>query len=113
MHFANAIKAVGCGLLIDGFGRRAASFTPLRTLRLDYVKVDGSIVRKLPTSEVACTKMNAMVRVAEALGVGLVAECVEGDDVLERLKALNVGHAQGFGVFQPHPLDSIARSLSA
>ncbi|TAK83103.1 MAG: EAL domain-containing protein [Betaproteobacteria bacterium] len=108
VRFANAIKAVGCGLLIDGFGRRAVSFTPLKALRVDYVKVDGGIVRKLLTSEVARTKMNAMVRVAEALGIGLVAECVEEQDILLRLKALNVSHAQGFGVYQPHPLDSIA-----
>lgn len=113
VRFANAIKTVGCGLLIDGFGRRALSFAPLKTLRLDYVKVDGSIVRKLPTSEAARVKMNAMVRVAEALRIGLVAECVEEQDVVAQLKALNVSHAQGFGVFQPHPLDSIAGSLPA
>lgn len=108
VRFANAMKAVGCGLLVDGFGRRAASFAPLKGLRLDYIKVDGSIVRKLLTSEAARTKMNAMVRVAEALGIGLVAECVEEQDILLRLKALNVSHAQGFGVYQPHPLDAIA-----
>lgn len=112
LRFASAIKTIGCGLLIDGFGRRAVSFTPLKALRVDYVKIDGSIVRKILTSEVARTKMNAMVRVAEALGFGLVAECVEEQDVVVRLRALNVGHAQGFGVYQPHPLDSIAASLS-
>jgi len=113
VRFSNAIKALGCGLLIDGFGRRAVSFAPLKALRIDYVKVDGSIVRRLLTSDVARTKMNAMVRVAEALGVGLVAECVEEQDIVTRLKALNVSHAQGFGVYQPHPLDSIAGSLPA
>jgi len=107
-RFANAMKAVGCGLLIDGFGRRAVSFAPLKVLRVDYLKVDGSIVRKLLTSDAARTKMNAMLRVAEALSIGLVAECVEEQDILARLKALNVSHAQGFGVYQPHPLDSIA-----
>ena len=113
VRFSNAIKALGCGPLIDGFGRRAVSFAPLKALRIDYVKVDGSIVRRLLTSDVARTKMNAMVRVAEALGVGLVAECVEEQDIVARLKALNVSHAQGFGVYQPHPLDSIAGSLPA
>ena len=112
-RFANAMKALGCGVLIDGFGRRAVSFTPLKVLRVDYIKVDGSIVRKLLASEVARTKMNAMVRVAEALGIGLVAECVEDQDILVRLKALNVGYAQGFGVVQPHPLDSIAAPAPA
>jgi EAL domain-containing protein (putative c-di-GMP-specific phosphodiesterase class I) len=107
-RFATAIKAIGGGLLLDGFGRRSVSFAALKTLRVDYVKIDGSIVRKLLVSEVARTKMNAIVRVAETLRIGVVAECVEDQDVLVRLKALGVGYAQGFGIYQPHPLDSLA-----
>jgi EAL domain-containing protein (putative c-di-GMP-specific phosphodiesterase class I) len=107
-RFSTAVKAIGGGLMLDGFGRRAVSFTPLKTLRVDFVKVDGGIVRRLLTSEVARTKMNAILRVAESIGIGVVAECVEEQDVLLRLKALGVGYAQGFGVHQPLPLDSLA-----
>jgi EAL domain-containing protein (putative c-di-GMP-specific phosphodiesterase class I) len=107
-RFANAAKALGCGLLIDGFGRRSVSFTPLKVLRVDFVKVDGSIVRKLATSDVARTKLNAILRVAEAIGIGVVAECVESQEVLARLRSLGVSHAQGFGIYQPHPIDSLA-----
>ena len=49
-----------------------------------------------------------MVRVAQALGIGVVAECVEDQDVLLRLKAFDVGYAQGFGVFQPQPIEQFA-----
>jgi EAL domain-containing protein (putative c-di-GMP-specific phosphodiesterase class I) len=108
VRFANAAKALGCGVLIDGFGRRAASFTPLKVLRADFVKVDGSIVRKLVTSEVARTKMNAIQRVAEALRIGVVAECVEDQNIVARLRAMKVSHAQGFGIRPPQPVDSIA-----
>jgi EAL domain-containing protein (putative c-di-GMP-specific phosphodiesterase class I) len=107
-QFVAAIRAAGAGVLVDGFGRRAVSFTPLKALQLDFVKVDGSIVRKLLTSEVARTKMNAMLRVGQAIGFGLIAECVEDQDVLTRLKALGVGYAQGFGIYQPQPIDSLA-----
>lgn len=113
VRFADAVKGLGCGVLIDGFGRRAMTFAALKALRVDYIKVDGSIIRKLLTSEKARIKMNAMVRVADALQMGVVAECVEEQDILLRLKALNVGHAQGFGVYQPHPLDAIAAPDSA
>jgi EAL domain-containing protein (putative c-di-GMP-specific phosphodiesterase class I) len=109
-RFASAAKALGCGVLIDGFGRRAVSFTPLKVLRVDFVKVDGTIVRKLLKSEAARTKINAILRVAEALRIGVVAENVEDEEILARLKALNVSHAQGFGIYQPHPIDSIAGS---
>jgi EAL domain-containing protein (putative c-di-GMP-specific phosphodiesterase class I) len=108
-RFANGAKALGCGVLIDGFGRRAVSFAPLKVLRVDFVKVDGSIVRRLLPSEVALTKLNAIVRVAEAMGIGVVAECVEEREVLARLKQLNVSHVQGFGVHKPQPIASFSR----
>jgi EAL domain-containing protein (putative c-di-GMP-specific phosphodiesterase class I) len=108
-RFANGAKALGCGVLVDGFGRRSVSFSPLKVLRVDFVKVDGSIVRKLAGSELARTKLNAIVRVADALRIGTVAECVETQDVLERLKTHGVSHAQGFGVHKPQPIASFAR----
>jgi EAL domain-containing protein (putative c-di-GMP-specific phosphodiesterase class I) len=107
--FANGAKALGCGVLVDGFGRRAASFSPLKVLRVDFVKIDGSIVRKLAASELARTKLNAIVRVAGALSIGTVAECVEAQDVLAQLKTYGVSHAQGFGVHKPQPIASFAQ----
>jgi EAL domain-containing protein (putative c-di-GMP-specific phosphodiesterase class I) len=107
-RFAGDMKAVGCGLLIDGFGRRAASFAPLKTLRVDFIKVDGSLTRRILSSETAGNKLKAMVRVSDATGIGVVAECVEEQDILVRVKALGVGYVQGFGVYRPHPIDSIA-----
>jgi EAL domain-containing protein (putative c-di-GMP-specific phosphodiesterase class I) len=108
-QFASAYRAMGGQLLIDGFGRQSVSFTPLRKLAAQYVKVDGSVSRKILTSEVARTKMNAMLRVGEALGFALIAECVEDQDVLLRLKAMGVAYAQGFGIYQPHPIDALAQ----
>jgi len=110
-RFASAIKAYGGGLLIDGFCRRSVSFTPLKDLRLDYLKVDGSVIRKLLTNETSQTKLKAVVRVADALQAGVVAECVEDQDVLVRLKALEVGYAQGFGVYQPQPMEGFREKV--
>jgi EAL domain-containing protein (putative c-di-GMP-specific phosphodiesterase class I) len=107
-RFASSMKSIGVGLAIDGFARRSVSFAPLKILKVDYVKVDGSIVRQLLKSEVARTKMGAILRVSEALKIGIIAECVEEQDILLRLKALGVGYAQGFGVYQPHAIEAIA-----
>jgi EAL domain-containing protein (putative c-di-GMP-specific phosphodiesterase class I) len=106
--FATAMKGAGCGLLIDGFGRRSVSFLPLKTLQVKCVKVDGSIVRKLLTSESALAKLKAVVRVGEVIGVDVLAECVEEQDVLARLKALGVGFAQGFGIAEPFAIAKLA-----
>jgi len=107
-RFAAAYRAIGGAILVDGFGRRSVSFVPIRELAVQFVKVDGSITRKLLASDVARTKMNAMLRVSDALKFSIVAECVEEQDVLVRLKALGCGYAQGFGIYQPHPIDSLA-----
>ncbi len=107
-RFVAAMKVVGCGVLIDGFGRRSVSFTPLKTVGAHFVKVDGSIVRKITSSEVARTKLAAILRVGQAIDLKVIAECVEEQDVLMRLKALGVGFAQGFGIVQPQPIGTLA-----
>jgi EAL domain-containing protein (putative c-di-GMP-specific phosphodiesterase class I) len=106
--FAAAYHAQGGRVLVDGFGRRSVSFAAIKETRADFVKVDGSIVRKLLASEVARTKMNAILRVGKALNYAVVAEFVEEEDILLRLKALDVPYAQGFGVVQPQPIESLA-----
>jgi len=106
-RFAAVMKAAGCGLLIDGFGRRSVSFLPLKTLQVACVKVDGSIVRKILASGSALAKLKAVVRVGEVIGVMVLAECVEDQDILLRLKALGVGLAQGFGIAEPFAIEKL------
>jgi EAL domain-containing protein (putative c-di-GMP-specific phosphodiesterase class I) len=105
VRFSRSVRAVGCAAIVSGFGRRAASFLPLKTLRPEFVKVDGSLVRRLlgnPSSE---PKLRAIVRVGEAMGYQTIAEMVEDQDILVRLKALGVAYAQGFGIQEPHPIE--------
>jgi len=106
-RFSHAARKMGCKVLVDGFGRRSVSFITLKTMRVDFVKVDGSIVRALLRSAVARHKLQAVVRVGEAVGFEVIAECVEDAAILEQLRNLHVGYAQGFGIAQPQP---IARS---
>src|SRR6266851_3668088 len=56
-RFVPEVKKLGCGVMIDGFGRRSVSFAPLKTLRIDFIKVDGSIIRKILKSEATDTKL--------------------------------------------------------
>lgn len=108
-RFAAAAKGIGCKLLLDGFGRRSVSFTALKTLDADYLKVDGVIVRKLATSEVARSKLGAIARVGEVVGVTVIAECVEDRETVSRLTAAGVRYAQGFGIRPPEPIDRFLR----
>jgi len=109
-RFAAELKGIGCQLLIDGFARRSVSFEPLKALRLDYVKVDGTVIRNILRSGGAAAKLKAILRVGEVIGVGVIAECVEEEAVLTVLKQLKVGYAQGFGVRKPEPIDDLFKS---
>jgi EAL domain-containing protein (putative c-di-GMP-specific phosphodiesterase class I) len=75
-------------------------------LGVQLVKVDGAITRKLLSSEVAQSKLDAILRASESLGYSVVAECVESDDVLARLRQVGVPYAQGFGIYAPRPMEA-------
>jgi EAL domain-containing protein (putative c-di-GMP-specific phosphodiesterase class I) len=107
LRAATALRAAGCGVLLDGFGRRSVSFAAIKALGVNFVKVDGAITRKLLAGEGAKVKFNAILRVGEALGFGVVAECVEEQEILDELKALGVGFAQGFGIHPPKPIGAV------
>ena len=109
-RFARGVRTVGCGLMLDGFGRQSTSFAAIKALKVDYVKVDGSITRKLLGDATAERKLKAIQDVGNAIGFKLIAEMVEDQDILLRLKALGVAYAQGFGICQPHPIELIARA---
>ena len=65
-------------------------------------------MRKLLTSVAARNLLDAVLRIADAVGIGVIGACVEEQEVLMRLKALGVGYAQGFGIHEPGPLERIA-----
>jgi EAL domain-containing protein (putative c-di-GMP-specific phosphodiesterase class I) len=113
LRFVTSIRAVGCGLMVSGFGRRSASFQALKALKPDFVKVDGVVTRKLLATPSTEPKLRAILRVAEVMRFETVAEMVEEQDVLLRLKALGVKYAQGFGIRQPHPIDLLAVKAGA
>jgi EAL domain-containing protein (putative c-di-GMP-specific phosphodiesterase class I) len=109
-RFAAELKGIGCRLLLDGFARRSVSFEPLKTLRADYVKVDGTLVRNIRRSGGAAGRMKAILRAGAGAGVEVIAECVEDDKILSALQLLKVGYAQGFGVGKPQPIDELLKS---
>ncbi len=82
--------------------------TGSRIARFSINLSSQTIVRKLLSSLSAERKLRAILRVAEAFGFGVIAEMVEDRDILARLKALGVSHAQGFGIQRPRPLADFA-----
>jgi EAL domain-containing protein (putative c-di-GMP-specific phosphodiesterase class I) len=108
-RFAIEMKGIGVQLLLDGFARRSVSFEPLKALLVDYVKVDGTVIRNILRSGGAAAKLKAIVRVGEVTGIGVIAECVEDEPILAALRQAKVGYVQGFGVRKPVPIEELFR----
>ena len=107
-RFCATLGSLGCGVLIDGFGRCEDPIALLRLPCLQYVKLHGSLTRKLATDEAAVAKLSTLVALALGHGIAPIAECVEDDEILARLQALKVRYAQGFGICVPQTIDLIS-----
>jgi EAL domain-containing protein (putative c-di-GMP-specific phosphodiesterase class I) len=106
--FTSSVKTIGCGLVIDALGAQAVSAAPLKVLQPDYIKLDGTLTRRILADEGAVARLRAILTVCSSLGIRAIAESVEDQDVLLRLKAFGVEFAQGFGIYTPHPIDHVA-----
>ncbi len=101
--FMEPLKMLGCRFALDDFGVGFTSFSHLRALPVDMVKVDGSFVRDLSTNPENRALVKAMTEVAHSLGKQVVAEYVESAEILAVLRELKVDYAQGFYIGRPGP----------
>jgi len=97
----NEIKKLGCKFAIDDFGSGHSSYTYLKTLPVDYIKIDGSFIRNLSKDVVDRTIVSSIVQIARATGKQTIAEHVEDSATMDLLVELGVDYAQGFYVGKP------------
>ncbi len=98
-----ALRELGCGVHLDDFGAGFASFTQLRQLDVDAIKIDGAFVRGLPQREDDRVFVAAMIAVARGLGMSTIAEHVEDEATLLLLRSMGVDLVQGYHVARPAP----------
>ena len=106
-----ALKQRGCRFALDDFGKGMSSFGYLRSLPVDYLKIDGALIKATMHDDIACAMVEAINRIAYLMDIETIAEFVENDSLLNRLRAIGVDYAQGFGIHVPEPLQRL--SLSA
>jgi EAL domain-containing protein (putative c-di-GMP-specific phosphodiesterase class I)/PAS domain-containing protein len=102
------LKPLGCRFTVDGFGSQKVSFTPFRTLRFDFLKIDGSIISEILKDPSELAKARAIVLACRKIGMRTIAQFVEEDAVRGKLKEIGVEYVQGFGVDRPGPLAVVA-----
>ncbi len=105
--FAIALKQIGCRIALDDFGVGFSSLHKLKSLPVDYLKIDGSFIENLSKSKVDQHLVRAVVELARALRKQTVAEYVENAETVALLKSAGVDFAQGFHIGRPEPIESL------
>ena len=107
MRFIRDLKAMGCRFALDDFGSGLSSFSYLKNLPVDYLKIDGTFVRDIATDKVNRTLVGNINDVGHLLGKLTIAEYAEDDPTIAELKKLGVDYAQGYGISRPIPLEDV------
>ena len=100
-QFIKALKARGCRFSLDDFGSGLSSFSYLKNLDIDYIKIDGSFVVDMINDPIDRAMVEAIVRVGHVMEVQVIAEWVENEDTLQLLEEMGVDYAQGYHLGVP------------
>jgi len=106
-EFIEAMRAFGCSFALDDFGSGLSSFTYLKNLNVDYLKIDGAFVRDIANNAIDRSMVEAIHRIGHQMNLRTVAEYVESDQILALLRQMGVDYVQGNGIHQPEPLENL------
>jgi diguanylate cyclase (GGDEF)-like protein/PAS domain S-box-containing protein len=100
-RFVGVLHGMGCKFTIDDFGSGVGSFSSLKSLPLDYLKLDGSFMRNLARDSVSQTMVTAMIKLARTLNFKIIAEQVEDSAALDAARKMGVDYVQGYVIARP------------
>jgi EAL domain-containing protein (putative c-di-GMP-specific phosphodiesterase class I) len=109
------LQAIGCSFALDDFGSGLASFTVLKDLSMDFVKIDGNLIRDICSDEIDFAMVESINSMAHLLNIKTIAESVDGEASIEKLKLIGIDYAQGYylgNLVQLDEIGSAARDYS-
>lgn len=116
MHIAKnliqRLRALGCRFSLDDFGSGMSSFGYLKQLPIDWIKIDGMFVRDMFDDDVNMIFVKNIIEIAQAMGKKTVAEYVENQEILSKVKEFGVSYAQGYTLGRPEQLFSEPSSIT-
>ncbi|MEE8286628.1 MAG: EAL domain-containing protein [Gammaproteobacteria bacterium] len=109
-RFIGTLKALGSRFALDDFGSGLSSFAYLKTLPVDYLKIDGMFIRDIHEDPIHLAMVRSINEVGHLMGMETVAEFVENDAIVQVLREVGVDYAQGYGICPPQPLEIFERA---
>jgi Amt family ammonium transporter len=103
-RFLSGLRAAGCGVALEDVGSGVASFTYLRSLPVDFLKIGGRFVAGMVTDPVYGSIVSAVHQISASAGIPIIAKQVDSEPVLEMLRFLGIDYAQGSALSPPVPL---------
>jgi len=107
IYYMRRLHQAGAQLAIDDFGSGQASYSYLKSMPVDYIKIDGSFVRNIGTNVFDYSVVKAIHEMGRALGKRTIAEFVENEVALDKLRKIGVDFGQGFLLARPIPLEEL------
>lgn len=104
LKFLNEVRNQGCHVAIDDFGSGFANIATILQLNIDYIKIDGSIIKRLPHDENSRAFLRMLSNFAASANYTMVAEFVSSQDILDQVKSLGIQYAQGYLLGKPAKL---------
>ena len=106
-RFITALKGWGCHFALDDFGSGLSSFAYLKQLEVDFLKIDGVFVKDVVDDPINLAMVKSINDIGKVMGKRTIAEFVENDGILEKLREVGVDYVQGFRVGRPKSLDRL------
>jgi diguanylate cyclase (GGDEF)-like protein len=107
VDFMNRMKIIGCQFSLDDFGTGLSSYSYLRNLPVDFVKIDGVFVRDIANNPGDYAVVRSINEIGHYMGKKTIAEYVEDQEILDRLQEIGVDYAQGYRIAKPLPLEDL------
>lgn len=104
IHLIGDMRKRGCRFALDDFGSGLSSFSYLRNLPVDYLKIDGSFIRNIASDQVDHAMVNAICQIADVMDIHTIAEHIETDAAWQVAVELGVDYGQGYAIMRPLPL---------
>jgi EAL domain-containing protein (putative c-di-GMP-specific phosphodiesterase class I) len=108
--FISRLKELGCHFALDDFGSGLSSFAYLKSLPVDYLKIDGMFVKDMVDDPIDHAMVKSINEIGHVMGVKTIAEFVENDAIKVKLSEIGVDYAQGYGIKKPQPFIEILES---